>query len=275
MNLRQSLKKKLSKKELSLLKRAFDIVGDIAILEIKSGLGKKQKIIANEILKIHKNVKTVCKKAGPTYGIKRIRPVKVIAGQKKTKTTHKENKCLFELDLNKVFFTPRLGSERLRIINKVKKNEIILDLFAGVGPFSIEIAKLTKAEKVYAVDINQDAYNFLKENIILNKVSDKVAPFLGDARKIINKNKLKGDRIIMNLPMYSEDFLDVGFKSCKKNGIIHFYAFSEEKNLYEDTVKLIKERAKKYKKKVRILKKIKCGQISPRKWRICIDIKVK
>jgi tRNA (guanine37-N1)-methyltransferase len=274
VTLKEKLKGKISKKGFSVLKRSFDIIGDIAVLEIADELKKREKIIAKAMMELYPRVKVVAKKTGPTAGVERVRPIKVILGEKRTETLHIENQCRFKLDINKVYFSPRLGSEHLRVAEQVKKKEVVYDLFAGVGPYAIPCAK--RCKKIIAVDINRYAIKYLKENARLNKVAGRIDAFTGDSRKIVmnKKHKKKADRIIMNLPMHAGEFLDVAFHVAKPNSKIHFYCFLDEKDLYKKGTEMIKIAAKKAKRKIRILKKKKCGQLAPRVWRVVIDFKV-
>ncbi len=229
-NFTDILKGKLTKEEIKHLRTSYDLFGEVAVIEIPKELEKKEKIIGAALLKFYPNLKAVFKKAGVVSGIYRVRPLKLLAGKGGTETTYKESGCTFKFDVAKVFFTERLGTERLRIASQVMPNEIIVDMFAGVGPFSIVIAKKQpKVKTIYAVDINPDAVKYLKENIILNKVSDKVVPIEGDARKVARKLKNVADRVIMNLPKTSENFFPEAIEVLKKKGIIHFYTFAESK----------------------------------------------
>lgn len=275
MNIVDLLKDKLSQEELKIVPRSYDIIGDIAIIEIDEKLRKREKEIANALLKLHKNIKVVCKKIGITKGEERVRPIKVILGEKRTETIHIENGCRYKVDLNKVFFTPRLANERLRVANQVNEKEKVIDLFAGVGPFSILIAKRRKAN-VIAIDKNKYAYELLLENIRINKVNEKVCAFLGDCREVVEKQKLINcaDRIIMNLPKNAGDFLDVAFKCAKKNATIHFYYFLKEEELFDRAINLIEEKAGEFGRKIKIINKIKCGDLAPRVYRIVIDFNV-
>lgn len=273
--LKELLKDKLTSEQLSNLKCSYDVIGEIAVMNpMPYGLKSKEKLIAKAIMVNNRHVKTVVKKTGPTSGVERIRPVKVILGKKRTETTFVENGCKFKLDINKVYFSPRLGSERLRVIKQVKRNEVVYDLFAGVGPFAVPIAKIAK--RVVAIDINKFACKYLEENSRLNKVSEKIEIYCGDSRKIVTKEKWKrvADRVIMNLPMHAGNFLDIAFRIAKKNATVHFYFFLHEKELFDGAIKLIKKVSKKANRKIRILNKRKCGQLSPRIWRIVIDFKI-
>ncbi len=274
VTIKDRLKGKLTDDEIKLLKTSFDIVGDIAQLEIPEGLEEKEKIISEILMELHKNVNVVVKKVGATSGEERIRPVKVIAGENRTKTIHRENNYEFKLDLNKVYFTPRLVTERKRVISQIKEGENVFDLFAGVGVFSIPCTK--KAKKVVAIDINSDAVEYMKENAMLNKVWSKMNIYQGDCRKVIEENNFENcaDRIIMNLPTNSEKFLDVAFKIAKENCVVHFYTFLEENELFDKGIEIIENAAEKYGKNVEILEKKTCGQLAPRIYRCVIDFKV-
>jgi len=259
MNLKQSLKGVIPDKELEKVKSSFDIIGDIAVLEIPDEIKKYEKKIAEKVIELHKNVKTVVKKSGKTEGVKRIRKVKHILGERKTKTIHTENGIKMKVDLNKVFFTPRLGNERLRILNLIKKNEIVADLFAGAGPFAVLIAKKSQCKKVIANDINKDAVKLLKENAELNKIKN-MEIYNKDAKEF---KGLKADRIIMNIPKFPEKFIGTALKNVKKKGTIHYYTFSRDEKEARGQVKGLK------------VKKItRCGDLSPGIYRYCVDIRI-
>ncbi len=263
MNLKDLLKGELSEDEISLLKRSFDQIGSIAQLEIPPELENKEKIIAEKVLSHFRNIKTVVKKATKTEGPYRIRKVEVLAGENTTETIHKENGILLKLDLNKVFYTPRLSGERLRVLSLVKKGDLVADLFCGVGPYSILIAKKSECSKVVANDLNPDAYNFLIENIRLNKVKN-VEPYNKDARDFFGLN---ADLVILNIPKYSEDFLEVGFNNCKVGGIIVYYTFATEEEIKDKIAEIERDNPGK------IINYRKCGDIAPRIYRWALDIK--
>jgi tRNA (guanine37-N1)-methyltransferase len=272
--LREILKGKIPEQQLARLKLSYDVVGDIAVMNaFPPGMKRFEKAVAQAIMKTNKPVKTVVKKTGPTAGEKRIRPVKHVLGERRTETTYIENGCRFRLDINKVYFSPRLGHERLRVTNQVKE-ETLLDMFAGVGVFSIPAAK--RAKKVIAVDLNKAACRYLEENARINRVSDKIEIYCGDVRKIAKKKRWPrfADRIIMNLPMYSGKFLDLAFRLARKGAVVHFYHFLPEKELFDGAIELIQGAAKKAKRRIKILEKRKCGQLSPRVWRVVVDFKI-
>ncbi|MCD6128089.1 class I SAM-dependent methyltransferase family protein [bacterium] len=205
----------------------FEMIGDIAIIEDKYD---------PSILK-RKNIRSVYRKTGDTEGIYRIKKYEYVAGEKNTETIHKEYGCRYMLDIRKVYFNPRLATERYRIAEKVRDGERILDMFAGVGPFSILIAKKKNVE-IHSIDINPDAFYYLKKNIEINKVRN-VFPYLGDCREIV-KELPDFDRIIMNLPKSSLDFMDTALKKIKKNGIIHLYSIKQKEEIKYNVIDIQK-----------------------------------
>lgn len=273
MNLKQALENKLTKKELSLLVRSFDVVGNISIIEIPKRLEKKEKLIAQTLLLLFKNIKTVVKKMGSHKGIYRTQKLKIIAGEKNKITEHKENNVRIKLNVEKCYFSPRLSNERLRISKQIKKNENVLVMFSGVGVYPLVFAKNSFAKKIYGIELNSIAHKYALENIKLNKLEDKLNLFNYDVKKIDNKFKIKFDRIIMPLPKDAENFLESAFKVSKKGTLIHFYAFSKEDE-FDNVKELIINKCKRYKKKCKILNIIKCGQNAPREYRICVDFKL-
>ena len=272
--LKQVLKNKLTKKELELLPRSFDTIGNIVIFsEFPNELIKKQKLIGETLIKLNKNIHTVLKKTSMTSGIYRTRKLTLIAGKKNTETLHKEHGFVLRLDPKKTYFSPRESTERLRIENQVKPKEEILVMFSGISPLPIMIAKNKPQTKTHAIEINPLAHKYASGNIKLNKVFDKIKVYQGDVKKILPKINKKFDRIIMPLPKDAYKFLDLVFRYIKKKGIINLYFFSKEDS-YKDMEKIVENTAKKSNKKIRILNKKKVLPYSPKVWKIVFDIKI-
>jgi len=272
--LRDTLKGKLTKEELECLPSSFDVVGDILIFsDFPENLQNEEKRIGDEILKIHKNIKSVFKKIKKYSGKYRTPKLKLMAGQDKTETLHKENNSMFKLDAEKVYFSVRLSTERKRIFQQVKKDESILILFSGIGVYPITIARNTPAKEINGIEINPAAHKYALENVILNKVESKVKLFLGDVKKVLPQINKKFDRVVMPLPKDAESFLNLVLEKTKKSGIVHFYNFADE-NMYSDLIQKIKKECKKQKKQCKILKITRCGQFSPKVVRICVDFRV-
>jgi len=225
--LMQALQNTLPPHLLASLPKALDIVGDIAVVEIPPELKSNETLVGEAILKTHRNVKVVLAKAGAVSGTYRLRGFTFIAGEHRTQTIHREFGCQFHVDLAKAYFSPRLSHEHMRVASLVKSGETVLDLFVGVGPFSVLIAQRNPNVKVYAVDLNPDAVELLKLNIRVNRVENRIFPILGDARQIpATRLKASADRVIMNLPETAIEFVDAAIQAIKlEGGMTHFYAF--------------------------------------------------
>ncbi len=153
VTLKEALKKKLTKKELFLVTRSYDVVGDIAIVEIPHGLGKKEKLIGETILKLYKHIKVVCKKVGIHSGRFRLQKLKIIAGENRKETICKENNVQLKLNPEEVYFSVRLSTERKRISKLIRKGELVLVMFSGVAPYPIVISKNTKASQIFGIEV--------------------------------------------------------------------------------------------------------------------------
>lgn len=246
---------------------SYDIVGDLII--INDIIKKKQ---AEKLLKAHKNVKVVLAKTKKYSGKFRLPKLKIIAGEKRKETVHKENNIRLKLNPEKVYFSPRMSTERKRIFLQVKPKENILVMFSGCAPYPCVIAKNTKAKEIYGIEINPIAHKYALENLKLNKINN-VKLFLGDVKKVIPKLKKRFDRVLMPLPKGGEDYTNIALKAVKKKGIVHFYDFLREDD-FDKALKKIDKACKKKKKKYKILNLVKCGQFSPRVYRVCVDFRV-
>jgi tRNA (guanine37-N1)-methyltransferase len=253
----EALKDKISYDHLELIPKSYDIIGDIAVIEFDKFNNQmsntdylKFKVkIARAIIAVNKNVKTVYEKKSEIKGKYRLRELALLHGEDKSETLHKENDCVFRLDVKCTYFTPRLVFERRRVASsEIKENELIIDMFAGVGTFSIQIAKNNNV-KIYAFDVNPDAYKFLRDNINLNKLKGEIFPNNLDIKNLLQStNQLgkslmhKADRVIMNLPESSIDFMDTAcFLMKESGGILHFYQFSEKPDPIEKTLKNLED----------------------------------
>ncbi len=232
---------------------SFDIIGDIAIVKFKENMNYEE--LAKKIVD-RKSIKKLAVDMG-VRGKERIRELKLIVGDS-LETMHKEYGIRLKVDISKVYFSPRLATERWRVVQKVRDGETIFDMFAGCGPFSILIAKYKKV-KIYACDINPYAIEYLKENIKLNKV-DGIIPILGDAREVAKK--LRADRIIMNLPHSSFAFLEYAIKAAKNGAFIHYYEILPRENEREED---IIDKGKEMRVEIKILEKRKVHAYSPSK----------
>lgn len=262
-NNKDYLKEKLSEDEILKINNSFDIIGNIAVIEVDKELEDKEEIIADSILKFNKNIKTVVKKVGGHEGVYRIQKYEMLKGNKNLETLYKENGLRFKLDISKVYFSPRLSNERMRIARLIKEGEKVLVMFSGIGVYQIVISKYSKAKEVYGVEINPEACKYAEENVRLNKIKN-IKLYCGDVNEVVPGINKKFDRIIMPLPKESRKFLGLARKYLEKNGIIHLYFFSKEDELENVLTEL--------KKEYKILNVVKCGQSSPREFRYCTDM---
>jgi tRNA (guanine37-N1)-methyltransferase len=262
---------------LTSLPRALDIVGDIAIIEIPPELKAHESLIGEAILKTHKNIRTVLAKVGAVSGTYRLREFDIVAGEHRTNTVHKEYGCKYHVDVAKAYFSPRLSHEHKRVASLVQKDETVVDLFAGVGPFSVLIAKKHEDAKIYAVDVNPEAIEFLKRNIRLNRVENQIFSILGNARQVV-RDKLFGvaDRVIMNLPERAIEFVDAACRATKPaGGTVHFYGFIRLPDSLENMKLRFSEAVEKVGRKVdRFLFAKTIRETAPYEWQIVLDAKI-
>jgi len=223
--LKKALENVLSEKESEDLFSAFDQIGDIIIVRIPDSLLSKKKIIGKTLLEQVKTAKSVFYQSSSVEGDFRTRDLEILAGVDKTETEYKEFGCRFMVDVEKAFFSPRLSTERDRIADLVQDGEIVINMFGGVGMFSIIAAKRKKCT-VYNIDINPIAAKLCEKNIKLNKkLVGRVVSIHGDAAKIIEEQfRDQGDRVLMLLPERSDEFLNSAILATKSNGIIHYYS---------------------------------------------------
>jgi len=222
--LKKTLESVLSTKESDELISAFDQIGHIIIIRIPDSLTSKKKLIGETLLDQVKSAKSIFYQSSSVDGEFRTRDLEILAGEDKTETEYKESGCRFFVDVRNVFFSPRLSSERARIAEFVNNDEVIVNMFGGVGIFSIIAAKLKKCT-VFNIDINPFATKLCKKNIAINRLVGNVISIHGDASQVIN-NQLenKSDRTLMLLPEKSDEFLDSAILSTKSGGIIHYYS---------------------------------------------------
>jgi tRNA (guanine37-N1)-methyltransferase len=223
--LKKALEGVLTEQESAELYSAFDQIGDIIVVRIPESLLSKKKIIGEALLQAVHPTRSVFYQSSDVSGDFRTRNLEVIAGEDNTETEYKEYGCRFKVDVEKVFFSPRLSTERKRIADLVQDGEILINMFGGVGMFSIVAAKMKNCT-VYNIDLNPYAAKLCEQNIKLNKkLKGKIISINGDAAQVV-KDQLQntGDRTLMLLPERSDEFLDSAILATKSCGIIHYYS---------------------------------------------------
>jgi tRNA (guanine37-N1)-methyltransferase len=257
---------------------SFDILGSkeksIALIEIPKETSSYEKEIAEAVMFMHKNVESVLSKESKRYGEFRIRDLRLIIGNENTEIIHREAGCRLKCDPRKTYFSTRESTERERISNQVKKNEDILVMFSGIGSYPICIAKQHPNARITAVEINPDAHNYCVENIKLNQVSAQIFPLLGDVREVCPSLGKKYDRVIMPLPMGAFKYLDTSIPLIKKEGVLHFYHWAPNENLYDEAETLVRNAALELSKEIEVVNRIKVSKYNPKISKIRIDVKI-
>ncbi len=252
--------------------RSYDIIGDIIIIGEYDMAEKKKKAFADALLRSSKNIKTILKKEGQHEGEFRTQKLSYLAGENKKETICKENNTRIKLDVEKVYFSPRLSTERKRIYRQINPGEEVLVMFSGAAPYPCVISKNTSAKEIIGIEKNPAGHRYGIENTKLNKLKN-ITLFCGDVRKVVPMLGRKFNRILMPLPKGAEDFLDLALSVSKKGSTIHFYDFEHGNEIRRGEEK-VRRACEKGNRKFRVLRTVKCGQYSPGKYRICVDFVV-
>lgn len=255
----------------------MDIFGGVAVVKFPKDSSKKEKLIAaKEILREHKSIKTILEKIGKFKGRLRKQETKYLLGEKTKEVLYKENGCFFRLNIDKTYFSPRLSNERKEIAGYVKKDDEVLVMFAGVAPYSIVIAKKSKAKKIVSVEINKEAGKYARQNVELNKLQKKVEIVQGDVKRIAKKfavQKRKFDVIVMPRPQLNYSFLHEAFILSKAGTRIFYYDFcgiDEMKKIIEK----VENEARDEGRNIKILRAKIAGEVAPYRVRLRVDFVV-
>ncbi len=266
---RDFLVNKLPQKVYEKLPSSYDIVGDVILIRLNNVPEKYWEEIGNALLKFHRNKKAVYAIVGETSGTERILPLKLIAGAHVNKTLYVEHGCKFVVYIGKVYVNPSLSYEHRRISELASDSEKILDMFAGIGGFSIIIAK-HKSVEVVALDINPYAVKSINESLKINRLKGVVMPIHADSSRSERFLNKKFNRIIMNLPGLSHMFIRNAAKLISdEGGIIHYYRFSQTST--EPLHELISEVVRYGRRIVKILGVRRVLEVSPTKKLYVID----
>lgn len=254
--------------------KGYDVFGNIVVMKFSKDVkARDKKQFAEKFLKGNKPVTTVLEKTGKFKGRLRKMQTNYIAGEKTKESLYKENGCVFRFNIDTTYFSPRLSNERKEIAKAVRRGEKVLVMFAGVAPYSVVIAKNSRAGRVVSVEINREANKYARLNVELNKLKKRVEVVPGDIKKVAKKLKEKFDVIVMPRPQLRDSFLREAFMLSKKGTRIYYYDFCKQEET-EKIVEKIEKEAKKYRKKIKILRVKSAGEIAPYKIRVRVDFRV-
>lgn len=254
----------------SQLPTSFDVVGDIAVLKIPEPLVPHRAEIGRAILAWNRTLRVVAQDHGVT-GEFRLRDLEIIAGEHRTTTVCTESGLRYHVDVARAYFSPRLGRERLRIANQVRPGEAVADPFAGVGPYAVLIAKRSAPRRVVASDANPVAVAFLRQNVAANR-ADHVEVREGDARTVL-REIAPLDRIILDLPHSSMEFLPDALAALRPRGVIHLYAILEDADR-DERIEAIRECARQKRRKIDSIRPHVVRAYSPTQHHVAFDITV-
>ena len=250
----------------------WEKIGDVLTIKLNGNLKNYQEKIGKKYAEIL-HCKTVLNDVGGISGTYREPKVGILYGSKNTETIHKENGIRYKLDLQKIMFSSGNMDERKRMANISNKNETVVDLFAGIGYFTIPMAVYSKPKKIFSCEINPIAYEYLCKNIVLNHVTSVVKPLLGDNRTTAPKNI--ADRVILGYINDTYRFLPTAIDCLKNNtGIIHYHDVFSNELIPEKPLKIVQEIAEKYNRNVKLLKYKHVKSYAPGVSHIVFDIKI-
>lgn len=250
--------------------RKWEKLGNVLILKLNEEINPYKEVIARVYAEVLK-CKGVLNEIGGIKGTYREPQVKLIYGSRNTETLHIENGVKYSFDPSKIMFSSGNMSERIRMSKLNCAGEVVIDMFAGIGYFSLPIAVYCNPKIVYAIEKNPIAFKYLKKNITLNKVNDKVEPLLGDNRFITPKGI--ADRIIMGYLNKTHEFLPIALDALREEGIIHFHTLCPVEGYPEEVLRKIKKYLSGVYFKVVFKRKVK--SYAPRVEHVVLDVLVR
>src|SRR3989454_1195396 len=253
-----------------LLPKAFDAIGDIVVVRLPDELREFERPIGEAILRWNPKVRTVAVDEGVS-GELRVRRIRVVAGEPKTRTEHVEFGLRYLVDVEHAYFSPRLGSERLRIARQVRPGEVVVDMFAGVGPYAIFISRTRKPKAVHAIDTNPAAADLLRENVRRNRAESVVVH--GGSGQDFLPGLAPVDRVIMDLPQTAREFLPATVPHVRPGGVVHYYTIAERTRVKEAGAEAV-ELARRGGRTAKVLGSRIVRGYSPGKVHLAIDLRI-
>ena len=274
--LKEKLEGILSEDELNLLPRGFQTIGKVIIIKLNPKLIGKKQLIGEKCLELLPSIKSIYLNRGKIKGQFRTpEKIEFLVGEDNPIVEHKEHNVLYRFDITKIMFSKGNVNERKYLSTIVKENEIIVDMFAGIGYFSLPIAKNAKPAKIYSIELNPVSYRFLTENIMLNNLEEIIVPIEGNCREEVvklSKTGISADRVIMGVFPAPKDYIKEAITVAKETGTIYHYEGIREKDNYLSLFTEFEEIAKTKNVKCKIISKRFVKSYGPNLYHIVIDI---
>jgi tRNA wybutosine-synthesizing protein 2 len=256
----------------SLLPKKWEKIGRVLLLKWDHQLDEYKEIICSAYA-AELNATTVLGDVQGIVGPLREPTVELLYGSSQTETIHVEHGIRYKLDPQKTMFSSGNMSERIRMASLNTMDETIVDLFAGIGYFTLPLAVYASPRQIIACELNPVAYRYLCDNIVLNHVTDKVRPMLGDNRRVAPRNI--AERVIMGYLGGTAEFLPLALDCLKHaRGIIHFHDTFADEQVPEEPFQQVRKSAKKKKRTATLLQYHRVKSYAPGISHVVIDVRI-
>jgi tRNA wybutosine-synthesizing protein 2 len=276
--LKEKLEGMLTSDELELLPRGFQTLGKVIILKLHPNLIKHKEVIAHKSMDLLPAMESVYLNKGIIKGSFRSpENIEYVAGKEDPIVIHKEHGVSYKFDFTKIMFSQGNLAERKHLATLVKEGEIIVDMFAGIGYFSLPIAKIAKPRKIYCIEINPLSFKFLSENIKLNHLEDKITPINGDCKKEVLRLAKKGvraDRVIMGVFPAPKEYIKEALALVKEDSTFYHYEGVVDKDNYLSLYKEFEEIVKGNQLRSKLVDKRFVKSYGPNLYHVVLDIHV-
>ncbi len=273
MKLKAALATRLPARELALITGAYDLVGDVAILHIDKALAHREDLIARTLLDLRPNLRVVARRCGQHVGEYRIPPLKIIAGEQRTTTLHRESGIRLSLDLQQVYFSPRSAAERRRIAALVEPGEKILVPFSGIAPLPLILARHSPAAAITGVEKNPHAHAYARQNLVVNNLAGKITLEQGCVTEVLPQLEPSFHRALLPLPTAPIPFVPLVLRMLGASGWLHVYLFATTGEIGRIKEQLCRE-VSKNNRTVEQVNSHRCGHIASRVYRFCVDMRI-
>ena len=267
--LEEVLAKEMSSRELSLLPRGWYILGEVIVVKIHPALEGFKRSIGEALLAIYPRCRAVVRDFGIDGPLRE--PIREMIAGESALTLHRENGVLFQLDVLKIMFSQGNLRERMRM-SLLGQGETVVDMFAGIGYFSIPMAVHSRPHKVVAIELNPLAHRYLVENIRLNKVEDIVQPVLGDCSAKTPSGE--ADRVLMGLVQVTDKYLHQGIEALRPGGTLHYHQTIPSWLYPQAAIQEVVEAAKSMDRRAEIVNCAKVKKFSPGVVHAVVDARI-